>query len=109
MLSSVYIITFLLLSVNSNIYAAIFTSRARIAAYRKTGCASGSIQCDGVAFTEGGKLVRKATGYEQEKLKPRYPTSGSRTARAELPAPIGASVTHRFLRRGNFLDSMAQS
>ena len=45
---------------------------------------------DGVAFTGEGKLVRKATGYEQEKLKPRYPTSGSRAARAELPAPIGA-------------------
>jgi hypothetical protein len=43
-----------------------------------------------VAFTGEGKLVRKATGYEQEKLKPRYPTSGSRAARAELAAPIGA-------------------
>ena len=48
------------------------------------------ILADGVAFTGEGKLVRKATGYEQEKLKPRYPTSGSRAARAELPAPIGA-------------------
>jgi hypothetical protein len=45
---------------------------------------------NGVAFTGEGKLVRKATGYEQEKLKPRYPTSGSRAARAERPAPIGA-------------------
>jgi hypothetical protein len=36
------------------------------------------------AFTGAGKLVRKATGYEQEKLKPRYPTSGSRAARTEL-------------------------
>jgi hypothetical protein len=42
------------------------------------------------AFTGDGKLVRKATGYEQQKLKPRYPTSGSPAARAELPAPIGA-------------------
>lgn len=30
---------------------------------------------DGVAFTGEGKLIRKATGYEQEKLKPRYPTA----------------------------------
>ena len=48
------------------------------------------ISPDGVAFTGEGKLVREATGYEQEKLKPRYPTSGSRAARAELPTPIGA-------------------
>jgi hypothetical protein len=33
---------------------------------------------DGVAFTGEGKLVRKETGYEQEKLKPRYPKSDSR-------------------------------
>ena len=46
--------------------------------------------CNGIAFTGEGKLVRKATGYEQEKLKPRHPTSGSRAARAELPAPVGA-------------------
>src|SRR5207245_9867523 len=52
--------------------------------------AGGSTRANGVAFTGEGKLVRKATGYEQEKLKPRYPTSGSRAARAELPAPIGA-------------------
>ena len=45
---------------------------------------------DGVAFTGEGKLARKATGYEQEELKPRYPTSGSRAARAELQVPIGA-------------------
>jgi len=50
--------------------------------------------------SQEGNLLRKATGYEQEKLKPRNPSSGSRAARAELPAPIGASVTHRFLRRG---------
>jgi hypothetical protein len=37
-----------------------------------------------------GQTSSKGTGYEQEKLKPRYPTSGSRAARAELPAPIGA-------------------
>ena len=45
---------------------------------------------NGIAFTGEGKLVREATGYEQEKLKPRYPTSGSRAARAELPTPIEA-------------------
>src|SRR5215471_18080729 len=42
------------------------------------------------AFTGEGKLVRKATGYEKDKLKPRYPTSDSRAARAEPPAPTGA-------------------
>jgi hypothetical protein len=51
---------------------------------------SGSVLPDSVAFTGEGKLVREATGYEQEKLKPRYPTSGARVARAELPPPIGA-------------------
>src|SRR5262249_47705659 len=34
-----------------------------------------------------GQTGSKATVYEQEELKPRYPTSGSRAARAELPAP----------------------
>jgi hypothetical protein len=43
---------------------------------------------NGLAFTGEGKLVRKATGDEQKKLKPRYPTSGSRAARAELQAPL---------------------
>src|SRR5205085_1664994 len=62
------------------------------------------VRLDGVAFTGVGKLVRKATGYEQEKLKPRYPTSGSRAARAELPADSSVSVTHRFLRRGSLFD-----
>jgi hypothetical protein len=36
------------------------------------------VAANGVPFTGEGKLVRKATGYEQETLKPRYPTSGSR-------------------------------
>jgi hypothetical protein len=49
----------------------------------------GRSRIDGVSFTGEGKLVRKATGYEQEKLKPRYPASGSQAARAELQAPIG--------------------
>ena len=43
-----------------------------------------------VAFTGEGKLVRRATGYERKTLKPRYPASGSRAARAELAAAIGA-------------------
>jgi len=35
-----------------------------------------------------------------KKLKPRYPTSGSRAGRAGLPHAIGGySVAHRFLRR----------
>jgi len=54
------------------------------------GCSKVEILPDGISFTGEGKLVRKATGYEQEKRKPRYPTSGSRAARAEFPAPIGA-------------------
>jgi hypothetical protein len=37
-----------------------------------------------------GQLVRRASGYELQKLKPRYPASASRAARAELPAAIGA-------------------
>src|SRR5262249_39974431 len=50
---------------------------------------------------ERANWFEKATGYDQQKLKPRYPTSGSRAARAELPAAIdGYSVAHRFLRRG---------
>jgi len=36
------------------------------------------ISPDGVAFTGEGKLVRKATGYEQQTAEPRSPTSGSR-------------------------------
>jgi hypothetical protein len=43
-----------------------------------------------------GKLVRKGTGYEQEKAKAALTHSGSRAARAELPV----AVIHRFLRRG---------
>ncbi len=45
---------------------------------------------DGVTFTGEGNLVRKATGYEQKKLKPRSPVSGSRAALAGLPAAIRA-------------------
>jgi hypothetical protein len=40
------------------------------------------------AFTGEGKLVRKATGYKQQRAEPRYPASGSRAERAELPAPL---------------------
>ncbi len=32
---------------------------------------------NGAAFTGTGKLVRKATGYEQKQAKPRYLTLGS--------------------------------
>ena len=40
-----------------------------------------------------------------KKLKPRYPTSGSRAGRAGLPDAIGGySVAHRFLRRVNYFD-----
>ena len=45
----------------------------------------------GVGFTREGKLVREATGYEQHKLKPHYPASGSPAARAEPQATIGAN------------------
>src|SRR5579872_198873 len=41
------------------------------------------ILADAVAFTGQGKLLRKATGYEHKKLKPRYPAfagCASRTA-----------------------------
>ena len=31
---------------------------------------------DGVAFTGEGRLIRKATGFEQKKLKPRSPAFG---------------------------------
>jgi hypothetical protein len=56
---------------------------------------------DGVAFTGEGKLVRKATGYEQEKAE----AALSHIAFAGCASrPSGAhwsvSVTHRFLRRG---------
>jgi len=30
----------------------------------------------------------KATGYKQQRAEPRYPASGSRAERAELPAPL---------------------
>jgi Asp/Glu/hydantoin racemase len=43
-----------------------------------------------LAFTGESNLVRKATGYDQKKLKPRYPASGSRAARAERPADTRA-------------------
>jgi hypothetical protein len=56
----------------------------------KSGCMK-LIAINGVAFTGEGKLVRKATGYEQEKLKPRYPTSGSGPREPSFRrAPIGA-------------------
>ncbi|PYV96173.1 MAG: hypothetical protein DMG89_18445 [Acidobacteria bacterium] len=45
---------------------------------------------NGVAFTGEGKLVRKATGYEQEKAEAALSHIGFAGSRAELPAPIGA-------------------
>jgi len=61
---------------------------------------------NGVAFAGEGKLVSKRQlAMISKKLKPRYPTSGLRVARAELPAAIGGdSVAHRFLRRGEDID-----
>src|SRR5262249_31142281 len=59
------------------------------------------VPLNGVAFTGEGNLVRRRLSTNRTKLKPRYPTSGSPAARAELPAPHWTvSVTHRFLRRG---------
>ena len=53
---------------------------------------------NGVAFTGEGKLVRKATLYEDRKPKSRDPASGWPAQRAELPARhLNASVAHRFL------------
>ena len=52
--------------------------------------AAGIILPDGVAFSSEGKLVRKAIGYEQEEIEAAPSPPGSRAARAELPAPIGA-------------------
>lgn len=49
-----------------------------------------TLTINAAAFTGEGNLIRKATGYDQKKLKPRYPASGSRAARAELPAAIRA-------------------
>jgi hypothetical protein len=57
---------------------------------RKKCVALGSIDPHGVAFTGEGTLVRQTAGYENEKLKPRYPTSGSWPARAERSAPFGS-------------------
>jgi len=51
------------------------------------------ILTDCVASTGEGERVRNATGYEQEKLKPRYPTSGSRAVRAELSGPPFERIT----------------
>src|SRR6266852_344603 len=45
---------------------------------------------NGVAFTGEGKQVRKATGCEQQRVKAALSRIGSRAARAELPAAIGA-------------------
>lgn len=62
-----------------------------------------------VPYTGEGNLVRKATGYEQKKLKPRSPTSGSRAARTELPAAIRAYQGSQFpLKRQNFFARLGQ-
>jgi len=46
----------------------------------------------GVAFTGEGKLVRKATGYEQEKLKPRYLLLAKGAHRINGCRPIGRNT-----------------
>jgi hypothetical protein len=51
-------------------------------------------------LTEEGKPIRRATGYEHQKLKPRYPASGSRVRELNFGPPLELPVTHRFLRRG---------
>src|SRR5579871_1714249 len=50
----------------------------------------GSVFPEGEAFTGKGRLVRRATGCELQMLKPHYPASGSRAARAERAATVGA-------------------
>jgi len=52
--------------------------------------AAGLILPDGVAFTGESKQVRKATGCELQRVKAALSRIGSRAARAELPAAIGA-------------------
>jgi len=48
------------------------------------------IHTDGVAFTVEGKLVRNSKLAMNRKSSSRVTTSGSRAARAELTAPVGA-------------------
>ena len=56
---------------------------------------------DGVAFTGEFKLVRKATGYEQEKAEAALSHIGfAGCASRASGAHWSVSVTHRFLRRG---------
>src|ERR1043166_7487941 len=56
---------------------------------------------DGVAFTREGNLVRKATGYEQEKAETALsPLGFAGGASRASGAHWSVSVTHRFLRRG---------
>ena len=58
---------------------------------------------NGVAFTGEGKLVRKATGYEQEKAEAALSHIGfAGCASRASGAHWSVSVTHRFLRRGKF-------
>jgi hypothetical protein len=45
---------------------------------------------DARAFAERANWFERQLYYEPKKLKPRYPASGSRAARAELPAAIRA-------------------
>ena len=59
---------------------------------------------NGVAFTGEGKLVRKATGYEQEKAEAALSHIGfAGCASRASGAHWSVSVTHRFLRRGLIL------
>jgi len=57
---------------------------------QQNGSGAKKVTPDGVAFTGAGKLVRKPTGYEQQKAEAARSRTGSRAARAEVPAAIGA-------------------
>jgi RNA polymerase sigma factor (TIGR02999 family) len=60
---------------------------AQVAEKRPLLTSGGQILPNGIGFTGEGKLVRKATAYEQEKAEAvRHRASGWRAARAELPA-----------------------
>ena len=56
---------------------------------------------NGVVFARQGKLVRKATGYEQEKAEAAPSHTGFAGCASQASgAHWSVSVTHRFLRRG---------
>jgi hypothetical protein len=52
------------------------------------------------AFTGTGKLVRKATSYEQQTAEAALLALGSQAARARPSSAAWISVTRRFFRRG---------